>query len=276
MFIRTDGSYGNLLSAIAWCLQGRTKPDGFIVGNDCPLLTDCQTVGTKENISSLIRIELKKIISQTGTDRIMSSAWLAWLSENKGIDIHLFEYFLTAFRTGKDPTDSINLPAAVAIAAAAKKSARLSHSYLGILRFRQSDISGKDFYIAEFEPDCNVLPLISGHFVDRFADQNFVIIDRRRQLAFLHSEDGSFALRKLAPEESCKNTSLITGASALQENYFSVDFEDEISAGSYAGDDISRYWKSYLKHLAIPERANNALQKGNLPFKHRKHMTEFL
>jgi probable DNA metabolism protein len=256
MFIRTDNSYGNLLTAIDWCLRSEEKPDGFLTADDCPLLIDCRTFLTVENISIQIRNDLKSRISAAAAARIMLNAWLAWLSEESAIALRLYEYLHEAYRSGRDPSDAINHPAAVAVSEAAKKCTRMAHSYKGILRFRQSGGSENNFYLAEIDPDCNVLPLIAGHFADRFADQKFLIIDRLRKIVFVHNSDGSNSLHNME-----------TGNSSHSEIMGMV-------CGIF-DDEVTEYWKKYLSHLSIPERVNHRLQKSNLPLKYRKHMSEF-
>ena len=125
-----------------------------------------------------------------------------------------------------------------------------AHHYMGFVRFQE--LRNKILY-SEIEPKNHVLPLIAGHFADRFPKENFMIKDKGRNLYVVqeagkgyvfHQEDGD------GPN--------ITG------NMYS---EEEL--------EIKHLFQIFHDTIAIEERTNLKLQRQLLPLRFRENMVEF-
>lgn len=99
---------------------------------------------------------------------------------------------------------------------------------------------------AEIEPKCNLVPIMTEHFADRFPGEHFIIYDPTRKLAAVH--------------EAYHACVLVLG--------------QELLAGRGEGDFIEALWKRYYATTEIRERHNERCQRTLMPFWYRKHMTE--
>lgn len=122
------------------------------------------------------------------------------------------------------------------------------HSYMEFIRFRE--LAGGVLY-AQISPKNHILTFLMPHFTDRFPKENFVIHDVGRKLFAVHPADGEYVL--------------ISG----QEDQ---EFKTEFSEGE---EKYSELFAEFFHTIAIKERINSGLQRGMLPIRYRKYMTEF-
>ena len=96
------------------------------------------------------------------------------------------------------------------------------------------------------------MSLIAPHFADRLPLENWIIYDRRREKAAVHSRGrGYFLLEEVDKESFLK----------LQDSGEEAGFE--------------ALWKSFHKVIAVEARVNGELQMSMLPKKFRAFMNEF-
>ena len=280
MFVICDGSFGGLLSAVAWCLRRRVIPDGLLTDLDPLPLLESVNLQAEPGIRALFQRHYTSLMGADDAGTVLDTVFRAWLSEMPGIGTAIYGYLSAALLRHHDPAGKLTDPDIAAVVGAAKKVSGQAHQYLGLLRFRKA---GPLLYLAEFEPDYHVLPLVLPHFADRLADQEFVICDRRRGIAAWHHASRRrcslhwLAECELADGSSETGLSLAAGP-AGQASQVSLPFssyEDPRFAASGQGDDFELMWREYLHRLTIPERCNLFLQRGNLPLKYRRFMTEF-
>ena len=136
MYLRIESGYHALLSAIGWCLKHRIVPDAILHEDDCPLLLEGIRVPVAEGIADAFRSSLSGRISAAAAENMLSHAWHAWLSETEGIEMPLFHYFNLAILRETDPSDCIDLAPVGCIIKASRRTSRLAHSWLGLLRFQ--------------------------------------------------------------------------------------------------------------------------------------------
>lgn len=130
----------------------------------------------------------------------------------------------------------------------AKMVSRERHRMKAFIRFQ---LTADNVYFAEIEPDFNVLPLIAGHFKRRYADQEWIIYDKRRKYGIYYDlqkiEEVQFTFSK-----GKTNTSVFSESEALYQNM----------------------WKDYFKHVSIDSRKNTALHLRHVPKRYWKHLIE--
>lgn len=112
-----------------------------------------------------------------------------------------------------------------------------------------------EVFIAFCEPETCCLPLIAEHFVERFPNQIFLIVDRKRKLSVIHLLNNKWTI---SPYDS-----------SIEYDHNSIDFCDQNSE-----IDFEPLWQKYFKILSIPERENSNLQRGNMPKKYWKYLVE--
>ena len=256
MFVQYDSTFDGLLSAAAWCFRNKQRPVAFLSELDPLPLLETDIIACEPNIRRLFDRHLAGQLGRSAGSEVMDTVYRAFLSESDDIATQIFRYLAIALDTRSDPAGMLCEPAVAAVIGAARRVSGQAHAYLGLLRFRSVH---PDFFIADFEPDCHVLPLVLPHFCDRLPDQNFAIRDLRRRLAALHLADGSTSLHRLADEKEAQ-----TGDSQSLT----------IAAPSLVEDHYAPAWQLYLKHLTIPERRNPALQQSNMPKKYWKYLVE--
>ena len=104
-------------------------------------------------------------------------------------------------------------------------------------------------------PEHDALPLALDYFTDRFADQRWLIYDRKRDYGYYY--DGASARRVTLEDD---------------RGMIADKLADE-----WLAEDERRFqllWKSYFRALAIPQRTNERLQRRMMPRRYWKHLTE--
>lgn len=275
MFVLYDSTFDGLLSATAFCLRRGLQPLGLQSELDQQPLLETISVPCEQNIRRLFRRHLGGVLGPAAAEAVLDTVFRAFLSEMDGMATRIWQYLARALELRQDPADRLYEPAVAAVVTAARRVSAQAHQYLGLLRFRQV---GSGFYLADFEPDYHVLPLILPHFAYRLADQDFAIRDLRRKLAAVHQAGGATCLHILA-DSSCApepapvlpSTGLLpagipaAGGLAARDGLVLLDQPDE---------DFARLWRLYLQRLSIPERRNPALQRANMPKKYWRYLTE--
>jgi len=134
---------------------------------------------------------------------------------------------------------------------AAYKAWHEVHRLMGLLRFCPDE---NGVYIARCEPDHFVLPALGPHFMDRFGETPWTIIDNKRRLRLC-----------------CKTER--TGASG-KTLMFSANAESASSFGKGQGGEWENLWKHYHKVINNESRNNPDLQKRFMPTRYWKYLTE--
>lgn len=131
----------------------------------------------------------------------------------------------------------------------------VSHEREHLKQFVRLQKAADGTYFAAVTPQHNALPLALDYFTDRFADQRWLIYDRRRDFGYYY--DGKEARRVTLENDR----GMI--ADKLDDRWLA---EDERR--------FQLLWKSYFRALAIPQRANARQQRQMMPRRYWKHLTE--
>lgn len=118
------------------------------------------------------------------------------------------------------------------------------HRLAGLARF----VARPDgLYSAALEPEHRVLPALAAHFLDRFGDRSFALVDARRA-------EGILALRR--------QLVFLEGTDALAL----LPAEDRGDAASL--------WRRYFAAIENPQRRNPELQRHFMPRRYWKYLVE--
>jgi probable DNA metabolism protein len=120
---------------------------------------------------------------------------------------------------------------------------------MGLLRFCPDE---KGVYIARCEPDHFVLPALGPHFMERFGETPWAIIDNKRCLSL------------------CCETGQAGASGGTLE--FSVNAGNAFEKGQ--GGEWENLWKHYHKTINNESRNNPDLQKRFMPTRYWKYLTE--
>lgn len=161
----------------------------------------------------------------------------------------LYKFLEICFRYGRGAADNLQNEHVMKALELSRKTRNETHLYLGITRFQET----YGVLYATIEPKCNAIPLIVGHFADRYPGENWIIHDKARDMMAVH--------RRFSDVE------IISGN--IQDML--PDMSGEIA--NY--DRYEDLWKVFFESIAIDERYNPKCQRNLLPLWMRKHMKEF-
>lgn len=121
----------------------------------------------------------------------------------------------------------------------------MTHKLTGFIRFEE--LEDKTLY-AKIESKFNVVYFLGRHFLKRFNNQNFIIHDINRKLAFVKMQN-DYSIKEVA-------------------------FFDEPNYSSNE-EKFQKLWKSFFSGVTINERTNLKLQTQMVPLLYRTYMSEF-
>lgn len=192
-----------------------------------------------------------------GLDKKLSSEALhqihrTFLSELPGIENSLLHYIQYVFSSTANVEVDYSHPAVLTVTQTAKKVWREKHRMEAFVRFQQT----KDhLFYAIIEPDYNVLPIISPHFKNRYADQRWLIYDAKRKYGIYYD---------------------LHQVSMVQMN-FSEGINDGKQIGILYSEEeeiYQRLWQQYFKSVNISSRKNTKLHIQHMPARYWKYMIE--
>lgn len=241
-----DGSFTGLLTAIASCETKDTWVTLACSREAVGLFDEPVEIQKDEAEADAVWSRLLKISSRQGASLLME----AFASDMAGADSAAANTALQILSRGRRVLDNLADPHILAADKAAHRSRAVAHLFLGLTRF--SELSDGTFY-APIEPDCDILPLIATHFVNRLAGQSFAIHDCRRKKALFH----------------------VPGSEAEILEDFETAWEGPMPV-SEREREIQALWKQYFSMVSIRERSNPRLQMSHMPKKYWKYLPEKL
>lgn len=192
-----------------------------------------------------------------GLQKKLKKDWLrkfycSYLSEIPEAYNHLFQFSIYIFKNNAGAETNYGNEHVIALSKYAKSVEREKHRMEAFIRFQNT--SDGIFYAA-VDPDFNVLPLISNHFRDRYADQQWIIYDLKRKYG-LH-----YNLKSV--EEI--TISFTKGLNQQKPTAIFMDEKEELYA---------TLWKDYFKSANIVARKNTKLHVQHVPKRYWKYLTE--
>lgn len=245
MILRYDGTFAGFLTSVSLARERGLEPEAIAdrEPEQQGLFAAVESVATSRDRAD----ELYRLIRRTLPPSAMQTFRYAFQSCEPGREILLFRYLQLGLATGAQFGAMLAHEAVIPVWKLARAVGREAHRYKGLVRFRQVEC---DVWYAAIEPDHRILPLIAPHFAARFADQRWIIHDRRR------GEAVAFDPR--------------------HQKWAETPLEVTGTLPCTAGEEFFReLWQRYFDRLAIAERLNPKLQRQNLPLKHRRHLPEF-
>ena len=252
-----DNTLDGLLTAVFDSFFLKQQPEFLLAeGEQLPLFADePHRVVTDSEKSERVWKGLEKHLSKDGLHMIT----ISWLSEERTLNQPLFTFICKVFRqpAGSGIERNATDPDVLEVRNTCR---RVLHEQLRMKQFIRFQKAKDGTYLAVVSPDHNVVPLVIGHFQDRFNDQPWLIYDARRHYGYYY--DGTAApIRITFEDESRVPFDLTNGkldADVLSEN--DKLFQD--------------LWRTYFKAICIKERMNPKKQLSDMPRRYWKYMTE--
>jgi probable DNA metabolism protein len=178
---------------------------------------------------------------------------ICWLSELPDVDLLLFRYIKKAFNSPSSIELNFGDPDVLEVSKVWRKVSQEKHRMIEFIRFQKAE---DGTFFGAMEPLYNVLPLVVGHFKDRFADQKWLIYDLKRAYGCYYDLQEVSEVRFDRMEEHLLSGILNDKLMAEDEKLF------------------QNLWKAYFKAIAIKERINPKLHKQHMPVRFWKYLTE--
>lgn len=189
--------------------------------------------------------EFMTFLSERLSSKVVKRVLLCFLSEKQGFERLVYDYLKLGLKKGVSFLNNLADNTVKDVNKLCAKVKRECHRFYGLLRFEKTS---EGVYYATFEPDHNIIVLIAPHFKNRMRDQDWIIHDKRRDLAVLYSaKDRLF--EQVAIERLQKNLS-----------------DDEAM--------VQQLWRAYFKSITIDDRKNPTLQRRFMPVRYWKYLTE--
>ena len=181
----------------------------------------------------------------------ISYIYFAYLSETEVSEMMLFNY-IKKLMAHKGKHRDFSDETILYISQLARKVGREKHRMEAFVRFQ---LTKDDIYFANIEPDYDVLPLLSKHFRNRYADQQWLIYDVKRRYGIFYNLEG------------VEIVSLNLEEIHINRTRNSMAFTD-------AEYDYQNLWNNYFQSTNIKSRINPKLHRQHVPKRYWKYLSE--
>lgn len=235
-----DGSFENLLNLINTLLHQKVIPldikDETYQGNLF-----------EEAINLKITIDTKlinKIIKYLGI-KIFNTMYYLYLSNNPHKELLIYYLELYGFKYHEKVFFYRNISYIDEILKTVKHVSRELHKLKGFLRFQELE---NDVLVAYMAPENNILPLIVKHFQKRLKNNNWLIVDKKRNMGAIYN----------------KKDILIKSYDLIKINLSESRDEQQ----------MVELWQTFYKTIAIKERENLICRRNFMPKKYWEYIVE--
>ena len=241
MILLYDGTFEGFLSLVYEVYYKKLKPTKIYktLPNEM-IFEEILEINTSKDNAIKVLTAIKTKFPKELIQRILN----IFMCDSKEFELVLLEYIIIGFKESKQ-LYNINNSCVFYINNLEKELFKNVHKMTGFIRFEE--LEDNTLY-AKVESKFNLVYFLGRHFLKRFNNQNFIIHDISRKLAFIKIDDNY----------------------SLQE----VAFFEEPNK-SQNEDKFQKLWKSFFSGVTIKERINPKLQTQLVPLIYRTYMTEF-
>lgn len=247
-----DGTFEGLLTSVFEVYERKEQPESFLTPQTSGgLFADKHEVVACAKKSERVWNGVKKI----GGILTCEHLYYTFLSQEEGFEMHFLRYCQYLFSCNRPVMKDLANVDVLKVFQLSRKVSREAHRILMFLRFEQA---ADGTYFAPYAPKYDVIPLVTGHFRDRFADQSWIIYDTVRNYGVYYDAHAD-SIEKFTITDPAfdKFTGKLLPNSEHPEE-----------------DNWQTLWQSYFKSMAIKERKNLKLQRNLMPRRFWKYLTE--
>lgn len=244
-----DGSFCGFLSVVFDCYQSKRDPLSISTYQEfsCPLFAEEVRIEADETHAQRVWNGLKSK-SEQSAERV----YRIFLSEDKSVPLLLYQYIKLVFSSNQQIDSNFANPTILSIDKWFRSITREAQRALMFIRFQKL---ADGTWFAAYEPQYNILPLVTEHFQNRFADQKWIIYDTARKFGYYYDlqtvNEVTFALE--------------TGLQASQLPSSMLDADELL---------YQALWQDYYQATNIAERRNTKVHVQFLPKRFWKNLTE--
>ncbi len=237
-----DGSFEGLLTCVYEIYYRKDDPKK-IIPKECnrfSLIEEYIQIDTDTEKFKKVYESIERKISR----EFLRTVFYIYLSEEEDSGIIILDYIRTGYKFGRDVLNYQTNPHVRAANEVYRRVSYERHRYLGLLRFKM--LEGGVLY-ATIEPDHNIISMLGGHFSQRMSSEYWIIHDVKRNIAVFYNKE-QWIIRSLNE---------------------SIDLRFDENEQSY-----QELWKTYYKHISIPNRKNLRQKRAYMPTRYWKHLVE--
>ena len=244
-----DGSFYGFLCAIFACYEQKLKVSDFCTeyNNQKGLFAHTQHITTEASKAKRVINGLKKRNKQ-----VVKLLHYAFLSEHKNIEMLLYYLISSTLSKSSNEVQNYSDDHILQIRKIAKSVGREKHRMEAFVRFQ---LTKDQIFFATIEPDFNVIPLITKHFAERYADQKWIIYDVKRSYGVYYDLQKAAHITLDIKE---KYTNSIHKNKAFTESEY----------------EYQNLWNNYFKSTNITSRVNLKLHTQHVPKRYWKYLSE--
>ncbi|MGI4875579.1 MAG: TIGR03915 family putative DNA repair protein [Janthinobacterium lividum] len=245
-----DGSFEGLLTVLFRVYERRSAPNSIqpTAAVQGGLFAQAVAVDTDETLATRTWDGLRRFIPEAARARL----YHVFLSEDAERELLIFRYADTALRAGRDISENYADATVRRCQRLAQQLFREKHRMEAFVRFEKAQ---DGLFHATIEPDFDVLPLITGHFTRRYADQRWLIFDKKRRYGLYYD---------------------LTQTSIVEFETATTPRRGEVSATVLDEREplFKILWQAYFDHVNIPERKNLKLHQRQIPKRYWRYLSE--
>ncbi len=252
-----DGTFEGLLTVIAGALKNYKEITNISSARD--IQPDLFTEFIEINTDPALAEEFFQLLSKKITKITITDICYCFLSEKRGIEMLILNYIRLLLENGNRASNKVSDTTVFQIQ---RISEQVSHEILrfyGFVRFRKLK---NGIYFAAIEPDYNIVQFLAPHFTARFADQQWLIHDRKRDTGIYY--DGSqctfIPLMEITPEAANISTSDGAGRESPVLDPEELNYQN--------------IWNQYYQQAAITERENKKVRNQRMPVRYWRYLVE--
>ena len=245
-----DGTFEGLLTVLFTVYDWKAAPNSIQREGTAQVGLFAQPAHreTDETLAARVWDGLLKTMDAEARTRL----YHVFLSEDPERELLIFRYVDLALRSDRDISENYANADVRRIQRLAQQMFREKHRMEAFVRFEKTQ---DDLFHATIEPDTDVLPLIAAHFTKRYADQRWLIYDRRRHYGLYYDLTRTDVVQ-FELDKSQKANDISTTVLDEREPLFRL------------------LWQSYFDHVNIPERKNLKLHRRHMPLRYWKYLSE--
>ncbi|MBQ3008444.1 MAG: TIGR03915 family putative DNA repair protein [Oscillospiraceae bacterium] len=226
-----DGSFEGFLCCVYNFYYNRLKPVNIVSQADySPSFYENVMIDTDYEQVYKVRFAIEEKIGRQNFE-FLNDCFLSCL-ENK--EMHMLGFIVKGFKMGYKVREMLSDNDVMALFKAHRSLQREVQLYLGLIRFYKAG----DIYVSKIEPKNQILPLITWHFINRFANQRFMIYDAANGQALIYANGN----HRIVYVDDIRMPQMDTDEKQLQ-----------------------RLWKNFYDTIAIKERYNPKCRMNFMP-----------
>ncbi|RSK40947.1 TIGR03915 family putative DNA repair protein [Hymenobacter perfusus] len=246
-----DGTFEGLLTVLFAVYDRKAAPNsiqplGAVQGG---LFAQPVEISTDEATAARVWKGLLQYMDKDARTRLFHT----FLSEQPDRELIIFRYADLSMRAGRDISEHYADDNVRRVQRLAQQMYREKHRMEAFVRFEKTQ---DGLFHATIEPDFDVLPLIAAHFTKRYADQRWLIYDRRRHYGLYYDLHRTDIVQFDADTTPQRSTAVSATVLDEREPLFQV------------------LWQAYFDHVNIPERKNLKLHRRHMPLRYWKYLSE--